>query len=173
MWSMQDKTLIRLCDMEDSHVINSALKIMRSLPNTGSSSVREIEYDNYGQTAIKEAMEGKWCQLTLFLWNSNYRCRGLLGEILRRGLLDRIKKVKPRVWGVWLARQGPRGSTPQIDWLGSSVAIDPKDAAEEVVKTSGKVDWVNFNKNTMTVPGFRQDLSVGEDKILVKELKAN
>lgn len=100
---MRDETFVRICDMEDSHLINAFQFLLAKFSRTPDSiSLMEPEFDNYGHKEFYKKFKD-WTPALMAMFNHSHQTRGLLVEMASRDLLKKVSNKKQNyiVWAAW------------------------------------------------------------------------
>jgi hypothetical protein len=107
LWQMKDKSLIRLCDMHDQHLLNAINMIRKreriaqhfGAVQTAFTSTT-LEDDKYGHKAIRDYVCKHYPQdvFSVCMVHRSHTATGLIGEALRRGIYKAPTMEKMILW---------------------------------------------------------------------------
>jgi hypothetical protein len=134
---MADKTQLRICDLSNEHLLNIIEMLKARGHGRGATALIDggVYYEDYSHRAVMEYLTSSnlWDAFLINMWNSSMRDRALVCECIHRGLLDKIRIRKKKLFGAWVVWKRTKGNPAGQYHLGSFKAYEKADL-ERVLK---------------------------------------
>ena len=151
---MQDGSTLRICDLEDDHLVNILRHLCERYSNTGGRGANvpvTPTWDSYDHRRfLEEAKDMPWNHMLIYMWNLRVTFRGLIVESYSRGLLKKLtlKKAVYLAWACWKRRLGVEAG--QV-FLGQVEAFD-----EDAARTAALSLLADRDQTLFPIPGHAQ-----------------